>query len=545
MRIKRNWLNCTLLSLLLVFALLVGACAAPATTGDGADTAMEDAGDEMAELPGIQYAVNPDTVDSDRLLVLPGRTRFGVGMWGGITAGNWNFGSESFYMVQMPLIFMGPLGNTTPTPWMARRIERVDDNMAMEIELYPDAVWSDGERITTADVAFTFELLYHADADYWLGDAKVLFPNITGGQDYFEGKADSISGIKIIDDFNMRIEADEPIGLVWRPLAFLSVLPEHHLGQYTAAQLWAGDFPDAWVPEVTSGPYRVVSWDEEAKVLELQRNEDWWGNAIYGKPGIKRYAEQSGLRLENFLEGQSDVIKIGAADYGAVLLHAGSRSRGRWGLAPTMGQPRSLLEMRLKTMSEKRKKVKAAHGALLGAATLAALGVACDVTAPTSLEEAIEEVVADARESGETGETGDDAHAAERWYERISRAFRSKAPTGTPPPIMFVDGQRVSNAAETGGPGAPLTPLPPAHIEHIQFLLDSEAEEIVGEEAPGGVLRVRTAEADGMTLEEAVANVDYMSGIPGVMNWEVVHIRTGGATTYQATVRPVRDQDGA
>ena len=319
MRFKQNWLNCTLLALLLIFAMLVAACAAPATTGDGADTAMEeDSGEEMAGIPGIQYAMNPDTVDSDRLLILPGRTRFGVGMWGGITAGNWSFGSESFYMVQMPFIFMGPQGNTTPTPWLVRRIERVDGNMAMEIELYEEAVWSDGERITTADVAYTLELLYHPEADYWLGDAKVLFPNITGGQDYFEGNADSISGIKIIDDFNLRIEADEPIGLVWRPLAFLSVLPEHHLSQYTAAQLWAGDFPDAWVPEVTSGPYRVASWDEEAKVLELQRNEDWWGNAIYGKPGIKRYAEHSGLTLDNFLAGESDMVKVGASDYETV-----------------------------------------------------------------------------------------------------------------------------------------------------------------------------------------------------------------------------------
>ena len=31
-----------------------------------------------------------------------------------------------------------------------------------------------------------------------------------------------------------------------------------------------------------------------------------------------RYAEQSGLRLENFLEGQSDVVKIGATDYDTV-----------------------------------------------------------------------------------------------------------------------------------------------------------------------------------------------------------------------------------
>lgn len=231
---------------------------------------------------------------------------------------------------------------------------------------------------------------------------------------------------------------------------------------------------------------------------------------------------------------------IGAADYGAVLLHAGSRSRGRWGLAPTMGQPRSLLERRLKTMSEKRRKVKAAHGALLGAATLVALGVACDVTAPTSLEEAVEEVVADARESRDTG---NDAHAAERWYERISRAFRSKAPTGTPPPIMFVDGQRVSNAAETGGSGTVLTPLPPGHIKSVQILMDSAAEELVGEEAPGGVLRVRTSVGGGLTLEEAVAAVESMSGMPGILKWSFA---AGPARdrTYRFTSHPVRDQDG-
>ncbi len=329
MRSKKSWFKFTVLPILTALILLVAACTPVSVQpgpGQVAEPVVEDqvAAEETtteettAEIPGIQFAVNPETVDSDRLLILPGRTGFGVGMWGGVTASNWNFGSESFYMVEMPLIFMGPLGNTTPTPWLARRVERVDENMALEIELYEEGQWSDGEAITTKDVAFTFHLLYHPDADYWLGDAKVLIPNITGGQDYFEGKADSISGIKIIDDFHMRIEADEPIGLVWRPLAFLSILPEHHLGQYTAAQLWAGDFPDAWVPEVQSGPYKVVKWDEEAKFLELQRNEDWWGNEIYGKPGIKRYAEHSGLTLVNFLEGQSDLVKVSGSDYETV-----------------------------------------------------------------------------------------------------------------------------------------------------------------------------------------------------------------------------------
>jgi ABC-type transport system substrate-binding protein len=321
MRLRQKWLRCIILSVLAILALLFAACATGAPdTGGEADTAMEEAAPDeaMSETTDAHLAVNPATVDSDRLLILPGRGRYGVGVWGSITASNWNFSSESYYMLNMPLVFLGPLGNSTPTPWLAKRTDPVDDRMALEIELYEEGMWSDGETITTEDVAFTLHLLYHADADYWLGDARGMVPNVTGGQDYYEGTADSISGIKIIDDFNMRIEFDTPMGDIWRDVGMLSILPEHHLGGFTAAQLWAGDFPDAWVPEVNSGPYRVVKYDEEAKYLENERWEEWWGNAIYGKPGIKRYAEQSGLTLTHFLEGQADMVKIGATDFETV-----------------------------------------------------------------------------------------------------------------------------------------------------------------------------------------------------------------------------------
>ncbi len=319
MRMKRNWLSCTLLPLLLILSLAFAACAPAGDGGMEAGEAMEESeAAAAAEIPDADLAMNPDTVGSDRLLILPGRGRFGVGVWGSITASNWNFGSETYYQTVMPLIFLGPLGNSTPTPWLAKRVDPVDDRTALEIELYPEGQWSDGETITTEDVSFTLHLLYHADADYWLGDARGMIPNVAGGQDYYDGKTETIAGIQIIDDFNMRVEFDTPVGQIWRDLGMLGILPEHHLGGYSAAQLWAGDFPDAWMPEVFSGPYQVVKYDAEAKYLENQRWEEWWGNAIYGKPGIKRYAEQSGLRLENFLEGQSDVIKIGAADYDSV-----------------------------------------------------------------------------------------------------------------------------------------------------------------------------------------------------------------------------------
>lgn len=88
---------------------------------------------------------------------------------------------------------------------------------------------------------------------------------------------------------------------------------------------------------------------------------------------------------------------IAAADYSRILVGAAARSRGRWGLAPAIGQPRSLLERRLRTMNRGQITLNRAHGALLATVALMALGIACDVPAPTQLDEAIGEVVADGR----------------------------------------------------------------------------------------------------------------------------------------------------
>ena len=93
---------------------------------------------------------------------------------------------------------------------------------------------------------------------------------------------------------------------------------------------------------------------------------------------------------------------VGAADYGAVLLQAGSRSRGRWGFAPALSQPTSLLERRLRAMNEKRRKLKASHGVLLATAGLIALAIACEMPAPTELDEALEEVMPDTQDRQES-----------------------------------------------------------------------------------------------------------------------------------------------
>ena len=171
---------------------------------------------------------------------------------------------------------------------------------------------------------------------------------------------------------------------------------------------------------------------------------------------------------------------IGAADYGAVLLHAGSRSQGRWGFAPALSQPRSLLERRLRTMSEKRKKLNAAHGALLAAAALVALGIACDMPAPTELDEAIEEAIAD-------GPNADDALAGLR--------------AAGPQPLVFVDGVRVEDLAAAIA-GSRVQSASSGPILGIRVIKGPEATTTYGEEAANGVVNVYTRDGQAEYLHK-------------------------------------------
>ena len=197
---------------------------------------------------------------------------------------------------------------------------------------------------------------------------------------------------------------------------------------------------------------------------------------------------------------------IGVADYGDVLLRAGSRSRGRWGFSPAMGQPESLLERRLKTMSEKRKKPSGGYAALLVAVAAGAVVAACDTPVPTEVREAFEEVMAD------DGAQGADAEQLD-WVERFLQA---KAFGSQPPPLLYVDGVRIRKTedlpesargwfenpdADAGGSGI-CCYFGSADIARIEILKGPAARLHYGEKAASGVIQVFSE--DGEPVPEVI-----------------------------------------
>jgi len=81
------------------------------------------------------------------------------------------------------------------------------DGKIYTIKLRPNLKFSDGSPLSAEDVAFTLSVLYDPKYD---GDTDITLANIAGGAEYKAGKADSVSGLKVIDPLTLQVTTTQP-----------------------------------------------------------------------------------------------------------------------------------------------------------------------------------------------------------------------------------------------------------------------------------------------------------------------------------------------
>ena len=227
-------------------------------------------------------------------------------------------------------------------------------------------------------------------------------------------------------------------------------------------------------------------------------------------------------RLRSAVEMDCDqrILRSGvaAADYGDVLLDAGARSWSRWALVPAMTQPKSLLERRLKTMSEKKTKLNTAQALLLAALAVGALAVACDTPVPTQVQDALIEAMDEEQIARTEAE-------AERRAEELLRA---RASGMDPAPLIYIDGVRVDRLSDLDGVRIPS--LDPDAIDRVEVIKGPAARTLYGEEAANGLIQIflreggaEGAEGDG-PLKIRVKGDGPWSGI-AVKEWVSIPTR--------------------
>lgn len=81
------------------------------------------------------------------------------------------------------------------------------DGKTYTIKLRPNLAFSDGSPLTAEDVAFTLTLLHDPKYD---GDTDITLANIEGGADYKAGKAQRVSGLKVLDPLTLQVTTTQP-----------------------------------------------------------------------------------------------------------------------------------------------------------------------------------------------------------------------------------------------------------------------------------------------------------------------------------------------
>ena len=123
------------------------------------------------------------------------------------------------------------------------------------IKIQEDLKWSDGQTVTAEDLIYPYEIIGNKDYTGVRYDSN--FTNIVGMEDYHSGKADTISGIKKVDDKTIEISYQEMNpsmqqlgGGIWSYAA-----PKHALESTPIKDLEKSDAVRR--TPVTFGPYKM------------------------------------------------------------------------------------------------------------------------------------------------------------------------------------------------------------------------------------------------------------------------------------------------
>ncbi|MDP8909695.1 MAG: ABC transporter substrate-binding protein [Chloroflexota bacterium] len=184
----------------------------------------------------------------------------------------------------------------SPQPGLAA--EWTNEELTYTFTLQPNAKFADGSDVTAEDVAFTIRgHLTKATASPW--SSKYL--GIEGAQAFFDGTAQDVTGIQVIDPKTLRITLAGPEAPFLYNLRYIFVVP--------AAQLQGKNLTnDPWFQKpVGAGPYVFESWTRDQDFVATA-NPNYWQQ---GKPEIPR------LTHRVIADSQSLVLALQGAEIDA------------------------------------------------------------------------------------------------------------------------------------------------------------------------------------------------------------------------------------
>lgn len=165
-----------------------------------------------------------------------------------------------------------------PEPELATSYAYSPDGKSITFQLRDGVKWQDGQPFTSADVAYTYNLIH----DNELGQYAQFLTDLTA--------------VKTPDPLTVELDFKAP--QAFNPALIVPIVPKHLWSTMTPKQIET--FPDD--KPVGTGPFTFTEWKKGAS-LTITRNDAWWGRlpseasvtwVLYGNSDVMGQALRSG-----------------------------------------------------------------------------------------------------------------------------------------------------------------------------------------------------------------------------------------------------------
>lgn len=188
-------------------------------------------------------------------------------------------------------------------PDLAEKWEVSPDGKSYTFTLRQDAKFHDGRPVTAQDFKYTFERA--ADPKTRSTVSPLYLGDITGFWDKYLGKATSVSGVTVVDNYTLKIDLDAPVQFFLASLAHPTSYVVDKFNVEGATQPW-------YLHPNGTGPYKLTEWNQGQQIV-LEKNADYYGTP---KPSIDRieFALSGGSRMTMYENGDLEATPVSIAD---------------------------------------------------------------------------------------------------------------------------------------------------------------------------------------------------------------------------------------
>jgi peptide/nickel transport system substrate-binding protein len=180
----------------------------------------------------------------------------------------------------------------SPQPALAESWDTSDDGLTWTFHMRDGVKWSDGQPLTAADVAYTYN--------------RVLTGKVEGNN--WESYLNNVSSVTAPDATTVVLQLSKPNAVL--PLLPIPIVPEHIWKDVDSKSVknYANE-PTNGQPVVGSGPFRLVEGTAGGSTFRFETNPDYWGGAPHVDQVVYQVYKAKDPAVQALIKGEVDFVE--------------------------------------------------------------------------------------------------------------------------------------------------------------------------------------------------------------------------------------------